>query len=123
MDKAEFIRLLRDRLQPGLVMKNPGKGTSTIIWIDDDRICYRRGDSKLYANLSDLWDAYARFAGKQITTNDLKLFRPGTFKKGGKGHKGHDCNSTFFFMALGQTGLVNGPPTGRPFGATLTPLS
>lgn len=125
MEKIEFVRQLQKRLQPGLVMKNPGKGTSTIDWCDDEQICYRRGDSALYVCLSDLWDAYEEFAGQAITTNDLKGFRPAVFDSKGKPKGGHGCHATLFMLALQEMGIVESLTgkgvRGSPFGITIPP--
>ncbi len=120
MDQDGFVELLMARLPEGLVMKNPGVGTSTVMWCDGKRICYKRGDSRLYIDLSELYNAYVQFRGRTVSTNDLKAMAPAVFDSS---QDGHNCHCTFFFMALQQMGLVDqvcgeGRP-GDPFGVSL----
>ncbi len=124
MNEIEFSKSLRERLRQGLVMKNPGKGVSTVVSCDETRVKYRRGVGKkpFYVNIGDLWDAYERFTGKSITTNDLKDFRPAVFD-GGAG--GHGCHATFFMQVLREMEIVESftgsGVRGSPFGVAIPP--
>lgn len=86
-------------------MDNPGGGTSTVMWCDDERICYKRGlRSLFYVNLSDLFESYDQFRGKKVTTNDLKEMNRKVYDSK---QKGHNCHCTLLFMALLKMGVVN----------------
>jgi hypothetical protein len=120
MDFDSFARLLRSSLPKGLVLTNPSRGTSTIMWCDEERVCYRRGNLRLYIGLRELHTAYLHFVGGDVTTRQLKDYCPKLFDST---RNGHDCHCTFFFMALQQMGVVNNlwgrGLAGSPFGVTL----
>jgi hypothetical protein len=103
VDFDTFAQLLRDSLPEGLVLENPGGGVSTIIWCDGERVCYQRGDSRLYIELRELHAAYLHFAGGGVTTRQLKDYFPNVFDSD---RGGHNCHCTFFFLALQQMGLA-----------------
>jgi hypothetical protein len=117
-----FARLFRTSLPAETVLDNPGGGTSTIIWCAEERVCYRRGNLRLYIDLCDLHAAYDHFAGREVTTQHLKSYAPALFDSA---RKGHDCHCTFFFLALERMGLVTGiwgrGRAGSPFGVTIAP--
>lgn len=121
MDLTTFVQRFRASLPPESILPNPGGGTSTIIWCDHERVCYRRGSSRLYINLSDLHAVYIQFAGKDITTRLLKDYAPSLFDSA---HNGHNCHCTFFFLALERMNLATGVwgrgQKGSPFGVTIT---
>jgi hypothetical protein len=123
VDFAAFVQLLRERLEAGLVMQNPGGGTSTVVSCSDARLCYRRRASKFWIYLRPLYDAYQHFAGGDVSTNDLAAFAPGVFDQD---YSGHNCHRTFFLMALLQMGVVGAiwgsGRSGDPFGVTIPPL-
>jgi hypothetical protein len=101
-------------------MQNPGEGTSTVMWCDRIRICYKRGDSRLYIDLNELYNAYQQHRGRSVSTNDLKVMAPAVFDSS---KNGHNCHCTFFFMALQKMGIIDeiqgeGRP-GHPFAASL----
>jgi hypothetical protein len=120
VDFDAFAQLLRGSLPEGLVLDNPGGGTSTIMWCDGERICYRRGNLQLYIGLCDLHSAYLNFAGGDVTTRQLKDYAPGLYDSSAGGH---NCHCTFFFQALQQMGVVGEiwgcGHSGSPFGVTL----
>ncbi|MGE5327619.1 MAG: hypothetical protein ACM3NO_11315 [Deltaproteobacteria bacterium] len=122
VDFDTFAALFRGSLPDGLVLDNPGGGTSTIVWCDGERICYRRGDLRLYIGLRELHAAYLHFAGRDVTSNHLKDYAPALFDSD---RGGHNCHCTFFFLALQRMGVA-GDVSGRghagsPFGVTLPP--
>ena len=120
MDFDTFAQLLRDRLPQGLELNNPGAGTSTVMWCDDDRICYRRGKLRLYIGIRDLYEAYLRFSGCELSSRQLKDYAPLLYDSR---RNGHNCHCTFFFLALRQMGIVaeiwGTGRAGNPFGVTL----
>lgn len=123
MNFDTFVQLLHERLQTGLVLANPGGGTSTVVECSDTQLRYGRGESTFRIGLHDLYQAYHHFAGGPVTTNDLASYAPGVFDQG---HGGHNCHRTFSLMALLQMGLVgpiwgSGRP-GDPFGVTIPAL-
>lgn len=105
MTLIEFRTLVGKRIPVGTIFQNPGGGTSEVRTITDDRICYVRGNSKIYIALEDLFQAYKRFEGDRINTAELKAYSPGVFDSAAK-PSGHSCNCTFFFMVLKQLSLA-----------------
>ena len=103
MKYEEFVRSLRANVPNGLVMKNPGLGTSTVIWSDEERICYKRGQARLYVSLRDLYLGYSSHVGRKMSTNDLKSLAPAVFDSK---LNGHNCNCTFLFLVLQTMGLT-----------------
>lgn len=120
MEFDTFAQRLRASLPEGTKLENPGGGTSTVLWCDGERVSYRRGKSRFYVSLSDLYSAYMHFAGGDVTTRELKDHAPGVFDST---RKGHNCNCTFLFLALQQMGLTEEiwgrGRSGAPFGVTL----
>ena len=124
MNFERFVHQLTARLPDGLVMKNLGKGTSTIMWNDGDRVCYKRGGSRLYIHLRRLYDACCHFSGRVVSTTDLKDWKPEVFDST---QNGHSCHCTFLFMALRRMDVIHEiSGTGRsgaPFRVTLPSLN
>jgi hypothetical protein len=120
VDFNAFAELFRNHLPEGLVLNNPGGGTSTIVWCDGERVCYRRGDLRLYVGLRELHAAYTHFAGRDVTTRQLKDNAPTLFDSN---RGGHNCHCTLFFLALQRMGLVGElwgrGQAGSPFGVTV----
>lgn len=120
MTRKDFVDRLRSGSSEGTVLQNPGGGTTTIIWYDDERLCYQRGGSRFYVSLDDLFRAYSTFQGSHVTTRKLKDFAPSVFDSTAGGH---NCNATVLLLALNRMGL--GSPLwgsgrrGSPFGVTL----
>lgn len=120
MDRDAFLELLRSSIPEGTRMVNPGGGTSTVLWIDSDRVSYQRGQSRFYVSLADLHDAFQRFSGSEVTTRLLKDYSPSVFDSASGGH---NCHCTFLFLVLQKMGIVeriNGSGRrGAPFGVTI----
>ena len=120
MDREVLVRRIGEGVVAGTVFENPGRGTSTVVWNDGERVCYLRTRSRLYVRIEDLADAAATFAGRTVRTTDLKAFRPAVFDSRANGH---GCHCTFLFrvlQSLGLAGEVTG--TGRrgsPFAVTV----
>jgi hypothetical protein len=111
MTLEQFEQALRRALPTGMVLPNPGRGTSTVLKYTESQVVYKRGQSSIYVKTKDLFDAYRRFAGEEVTTNDLKDYSPEVFDSR---RNGHGCNSTFLIMALNRIGLAsNVEGTGR----------
>lgn len=122
MDLDTFAGRLKASLPKDLELDNPGRGTSTIMWCDGERVCYLRGKSRLYVAVRDLHAAYTAFAGGDVTARQLKEFAPTVYDSA---KKGHNCNATFLFMALQRMGLAGETwghgRAGSPFGVTIAP--
>jgi hypothetical protein len=121
MDYGAFAQLLRTSLPEKSGLDNPGGGTSTVMWCDEERVCYRRGDLRLYIGIRDLHEAFLHFSGGDVTTRQLKDYAPTLYDSD---QNGHNCHCTFFFLALQQMGLVD-EIWGRgrsdsPFGVTIS---
>ena len=115
MEFEEFVKLVRENMKIGYPYNNPsGKGTSEVIkYTNEDnlesmKIVYKRGSSKFYVSLKELYDGFNNKKGK-LRTRDLMDENPDVFKTGKKGEKikGHGCNCTFLFMILKEIGLVD----------------
>src|SRR5947199_28121 len=120
MTVTDFASLLKQHLAPGLVLDNPGGGTSTVVWCSEERVCYRRGHWPLYVDLQASFEAYQQFNGRSVTTRELKDFAPSVYDST---RHGHDCHCTLLFLALREMGIVEtiwgrGRP-GAPFGVTI----
>jgi hypothetical protein len=120
VDFDGFARLVRQKVPVGLVLENPGRGTTTIIRYQEGQLCYRRGQSRFYVELGTLHEAYARFRGEDVTTNRLKEYRPETFDSS---RGGHNCNATVLFLMLVKMDLAGGiwgrGQRGAPFGVSV----
>lgn len=104
MNFDQFKREVGRKLHAGLILDNPGKGTSKISSLSDSGVSYIRGKSTIYVSFQDLFDALNHFIGKTVTSSNLKVYRPSVFDS--KGRKpGHSCNCTFFFMVLKRLGI------------------
>jgi len=120
MTLEQFEHALRQELPAGTVLQNPGGGTSTVMKYTESKVVYKRGQLAIYVKTKDLYDAYCRFAGEEVTTNDLKEHSPQVFDSS---ENGHNCNCTFLIMALNRIGIASAiDGTGRrgdPFHAKL----
>lgn len=117
MEYGVFLGRLRANLPEGTVLPNPGGGTSTIAWIDENRLCYVRGKSRFYLGLEEMYRTYGHFAGEEVTTGRLKAFSPSVFDSS---RRGHSCNCTLLFLVLQRMGLAGTlageGKRGAPFG-------
>jgi hypothetical protein len=100
----EFVLSLKEAFPVGAVIDNPGGGTSTIAGYSESKVSYVRGQSKITVAFADLHDAYLAFAGKDVSSSQLKTFRASVFDSAAR-PSGHNCNCTFLFCVLGQLGL------------------
>ena len=121
MDFDAFSERFRASLPTGLVLDNPGGGTTTILRHDGERVGYRRGGSGFSVGLRDLYAAYIHFANGDVTTKQLKDYAPHLFDSS---RGGHNCHCTLLFLALQRMGLASEiwgrGRVGSLFGVTLT---
>jgi type IV secretory pathway TraG/TraD family ATPase VirD4 len=54
-----------------------------------------------------LFDAYALYRGRRVSTTELRAFRPVVFDSAAR-PAGHSCNCTIFFLLLERMGVVEG---------------
>ncbi|MCY4228044.1 MAG: hypothetical protein OXF20_10225 [Gammaproteobacteria bacterium] len=108
----KFINIANGILSEGLILDNPGGGTSKIERINREKVTYRRGSSTITVRWSDLYNAYKRFRGKLVSSTDLRKFAPAVFDSGAR-PAGHSCNCTFFFHLMIKMGLADGNLQGR----------
>jgi hypothetical protein len=123
MLRAELIRSIQDKVKVGMVFDNPGRGTSQIVSISNERIVYKRGKSRFYLMLQDFATVYEKFEGSKCTTNNIKGFNPEVFRSGGKGH---GCHCTFIFIILDylqllKNGICGNGVVGDPFYVEILP--
>ena len=104
MEYSEFRTQMMKNLPVGLVLPNPGGGTSEIKKYIKDAVVYQRGDSDIRVSIADLYDAYKAFHGKRVDSTDLRRLAPSVFDSE---RGGHSCNCTFLFMALQRMGIVD----------------
>jgi hypothetical protein len=106
MDFDQFKREVGRKLHVGLILNNPGKGTSQISSLSDKGVSYIRGHSTIYVSFQDLFEVLNHFIGEVVTSSDLMDYKPSIFDP--KARKpGHSCNCTFFFMLLERIGIVS----------------
>lgn len=119
----QFVTRMRSTLPEGLELPNPGGGTTTVLGIDDTRLCYRRGRSRFCVGLAELHRAYLHHAGEAVRTTALKNYAPAVFDSRSGGH---NCHCTVLFLSLqrmGLAGVIWGKGrVGAPFGVTLQAL-
>jgi hypothetical protein len=78
-------------------------GTTEILnYTANGRLVYRRGRSRMYVSLRDLYAAWQQFHGQRVSSADLRGFAPELFdsRTGGR-----SCNCTVLFLALRKMGL------------------
>jgi hypothetical protein len=126
MNLDQFKHEVGKNLHVGMVLKNPGNGTSKITSLSERGISYIRGQNKIYVPFQDLFDTLNYFKGETVTSSDLKTYRPSVFDS--KAMKpGHSCNCTFFFLVLIQLGIasnINGRGVrGNPFFVSIPNIS
>ena len=105
MDYLAFHHRFTSDLPVGTVLRNPGGGVTEIMnYTANGRLVYRRGRSRMYVSLRDLYAAWQQFQGQRVSSVDLRAFAPEVFNsKAG----GHSCNCTVLFMALRAVGLID----------------
>lgn len=122
MTKKEFETAIFKSIHEGQVFRNPLRGTSTIVEIDSNRVRYNRGKSIISLTIGDMYKAYAKFAGKDASSSDLRAFNPELYdsKQGG-----HSCHCSFLFLVLSAmglaTGIQGGGARGDPFWVHIKP--
>ncbi len=118
MEFDTFVSAIRRDFPVGTAFDNPGGGTSTVTGFTESHISYRRGKSRISVSLRDLYEAYSNFVGQDVTTSNLRAFRPAVFDSSAR-PAGHSCNCTFLFgvlEVLGLSGPINGAGVGgSPF--------
>ena len=125
MELEIFIDRARALMPLGQVFENLGGGTSRIMTNDEGKVCYKRGNSRIYVRWRDLHSAYMRFAGRRVSSSDLRKAMPSVFDSSAR-PAGHSCNCTFLFHLLTKLSLTEGGPEGRgvvgdPFAVRLRP--
>ena len=123
MELEEFVAKARASMPSGYVFENPGGGTSSILKNDEQTVCYKRGNSRIYVRWRDLHAAYALFVGRRVSSSDLRKAMPSVFDSSAQ-PSGHDCNCTFLFhllvkLSLTEGALKGGGVAGDPFAVRL----
>ena len=112
MTRQEFIHAARQAFPSGYEFDNPGGGTTRILSVDAIGIAYRRGNSRISVQFADLYSAYERFKGRQVSSTDLRRFSPSVFDSNAR-PADHSCNCTFLFHVLQRLAVTDGPLEGR----------
>lgn len=102
----EFHRRMVANLPPGTVLRNPGRGRTTIKGYSAGRVLYVRGKSTIRVTIKDLFSAYSTFKGARVSSRDLKLYAPKVFDSSAR-PAGHSCNCTFLLMVLHHLGMAS----------------
>lgn len=104
MEYKQFTESIKSNIPIGVLISNPGGGTSKIISYSDETIIYQRGKSKISVSFEELYKAYSKFRGQKVYTTHLRDYAPETFdsKRGG-----HSCNTTFLFSILNLINLAS----------------
>ena len=107
----------------GLEFANLGAGTTRILRHDSRRVVYRRGGSAISVRWEALHGAHERFAGRRVSSSELRAFRPDVFDSSAR-PAGHSCNCTFLLQLLVAMGVVRDGVEGRgvpgdPFAVTI----
>ena len=98
-------RMIAD-LPPGIVLRNPGRGTTTIKGYSAGKVSYVRGKSTIRVAIRDLFSAYSSLRGGRVRSRDLRRHAPMVFDSSAR-PAGHSCNCTFLFMVLRQLGMAS----------------
>ena len=104
MTFENFCSRILGSISVGQVFDNPGGGTSTILKIEDDKVIYKRRNTRLSLDLKVAYNAYTAFSGERVSTRDLKDF-DNSFDSTARAPAGHSCNCTFLFLWLYAAGL------------------
>lgn len=102
--------LIDKNIQKGMVFNNPGGGTSIIVNVTDTYITYKRKNSNIRLDTTDIIDVYTKYKGKEVCTKQLKSFKPSVFCSD---NNGHSCNCTFLFLILEKIGLLESGIEGK----------
>lgn len=105
MDIYRFVSAFHDKIKVGSVLRNPQKGESTVMSINNGIITYKRENSNISVPIEVLYQSYSAFSGKKMSTNDLKTYNPEIFDSSAR-PAGHSCNTTFLFCVLMKMSLV-----------------
>ena len=73
MNFESFSNLIQTNVPVGTALRNPGKGTSTILSYSKQGIYYLRGKSKINLPFKDLFEAFKHFKGSRVSSTDLKI--------------------------------------------------
>lgn len=122
MDYHKFQALIKEALSDGDTFHYPGGGTSQVQQVLAYKVGYKRSKSTIYLSIPDMFSTFTEFSGSNITTNDLKRFRPEVYDSKAL-PAGHSSNCTFFFMVMKSIGLagniIGKGVRGNPFGIML----
>ncbi|AWH89014.1 hypothetical protein [Limnobaculum parvum] len=122
MELNKFINDIKTTLPIATVMNNPGGGISTIINYSDTKITYLRGKSKMSISFNDLYETYIYFKGMNVSSSDLRRFKPSVFNSKAC-PAGHSCNCTFLFLIFEKmnmsTNIGGKGVRGNPFSVTI----
>ena len=63
MDFSTFKTRCKAALPVGIILNNPGGGTSEVVSYRPEHVTYRRGTSRMQGPLVDFFDAYLKYSG------------------------------------------------------------
>jgi len=106
MDKDSFITLLRNSTPEGTVFENSHKHSLTIISTSKDRLHYSRGKNTRSLKFSQLYKTWQQFRGEQVTSDQLKAWKPALYDSNALPRAGHDSNCGLFMLLMEQLGLA-----------------
>ena len=103
MEFNQFVQKLKAALPPGIKLSNPRKGITTIISYTNGNLKYKRGETTFYVAILTFYEAFQKYKGRRVSSNDLKQFAPNVFAR----ERGHSCNCSMFFLALQSIGIID----------------
>ena len=106
MELYAFKTLIKLNVPVETVLKNPGKGTSTVLFYTGKGIYYRRGKSRIFIAFKDCYETFDQFKGQRVATSDLKIFRSHIYDSKAE-EPGHSCNCTMVFLLFKKAGLAS----------------
>lgn len=110
MDEMQLRELIFNSISVDTSFINPGGGSSIVMSINQERIVYKRGNSKISYKILDVLESYEYYKGEICSASDLKEFKPSVYDST---LGGHSCNCTFLFLLLDEIGLVENGIRGR----------
>src|SRR5512137_2714428 len=84
MEYRQFYQKLKAVLPEGTILENPGSGTTTIMTYTDSSLVYKRGNSSISVAITNLFQAYKEFRGRDVSSIDLRKFAPRVFNSQAK---------------------------------------
>lgn len=103
-------KALLSQISVNEIFQNPKSGISTILSIKDDKICYKRRNSRITLPVDVFITVCQKYKNVKCTSTDLKSFMPAIFDST---KNGHSCNCTFLFLLANKFELLQSEILGK----------